>query len=288
MASVITSIVSYSYNFYTAVVLLLILVLISAKRILNRPYARGAQQHTSDLDGLFHYATEHMKTLVGTLDSEDLLFFYGRYKQSTIGPCNVDKPSFLDFTAKPKWNAWKNIGDMSKECAKNEYIQKLCSVDPGWLNKISESQTRNQFRVAVSSMAKDEKDLQEEEKTFVDWMKEGNLTKLRDLALKWTSSDLEAVIQYRDENGLGVIHWASDRGNKDIVKMLLDIKDLDVNLKDNDGQTALHYASSCGHLDVVQTLIDCPRVDRNIRDDENLLPEDSTTDNKVIRLLQQV
>ena len=68
----------------------------------------------SDLDGLFHYATEHMKTLVGTLDSEDLLFFYGRFKQSTIGPCNVDKPSFFDFTGKEKWNAWKNMGDMTK------------------------------------------------------------------------------------------------------------------------------------------------------------------------------
>ena len=74
----------------------------------------GLQQDDSDLDGLFHYATEHMKTLVGTLDSEDLLFFYGRYKQSTIGPCNIDKPSFFDFTGKQKWNAWKNIGDMSK------------------------------------------------------------------------------------------------------------------------------------------------------------------------------
>lgn len=137
-------------------------------------------------------------------------------------------------------------------------------------------------------MVKVEKDLNEEEKTFVDWIKEGNLIKLRELAFKWTVSDVDTVINYRDENGLGVIHWASDRGNKDIVKMLLDIKDLDVNLKDNDGQTALHYASSCGHLDVVQILIDCPRVDRTIRDNENLLPEDSTSDQEVINILQQM
>ena len=137
-------------------------------------------------------------------------------------------------------------------------------------------------------MVKDEKDLEEEEKTFVDWIKEGNLTRFQELAFKWTASDVDAVINYRDENGLGVIHWASDRGNKDIVRMLLDIKDLDVNLKDNDGQTALHYASSCGHLDVVQILLDCPKVDRTIRDDENLLPEDSTADKEVIKLLQQI
>ena len=161
-------------------------------------------------------------------------------------------------------------------------------MDPGWLNKITENKTKNQSWASVSSMVNEEADLKENEKTFVDWIKEGNTTKFRELAFKWSATDVDSVINYRDENGLGVIHWACDRGNKDIVKMLLDIKDLDVNLKDNDGQTALHYACSCGHLDVVQTLLDCPKVDRTIRDNENLLPEDSTSDNKVINLLQQL
>ena len=68
----------------------------------------------SDPEDLFQYATEYVKTLIGTLSSEDLLFFYGRYKQSTIGPCNTEKPNFFDFTGKEKWNAWKAIGDMPK------------------------------------------------------------------------------------------------------------------------------------------------------------------------------
>ena len=67
-----------------------------------------------ELDGLFEYATNHVKTLVGVLSSDDLLFFYGRYKQSTVGPCNTEKPSFFDFAGKQKWNAWNNIGNMSK------------------------------------------------------------------------------------------------------------------------------------------------------------------------------
>ena len=67
-----------------------------------------------DLDGLFHYATEHVKTIIGNLSSEDLLYFYGRYKQSMIGACDTDRPSFFDFSGKQKWDAWKKVGDISK------------------------------------------------------------------------------------------------------------------------------------------------------------------------------
>ena len=135
-------------------------------------------------------------------------------------------------------------------------------------------------------MVNNEKALEDEEKTLVDWIKEDNIPKFRELASKWTVSEVDSVVNFRDENGLGLIHWAADRGSKDIVKLLLDIKDLDVNQKDNDGQTALHYASSCGHLDVVQTLLNCPKIDRNIRDNDNMLPEDVAVDKEVIDLLK--
>lgn len=240
-----------------------------------------------ELDGLFEYATNHVKTLVGVLSSDDLLFFYGRYKQSTVGPCNTEKPSFFDFTGKQKWNAWNNIGNMSKECAKDDYIQKLCSIDPGWLDKASSNKaSSNQSWAAVSSMINNETALEDDEKKLVDWIKEDNVPKFRELASKWSVTEVDSVVQFRDENGLGLIHWAADRGSKDIVKLLLDIKDLDVNQKDNEGQTALHYACSCGHLSVVQTLLDCPKIDRDIRDNDDLLPEDTAVDKEVINLLK--
>ena len=72
----------------------------------------GAKNSDVNQD-IFQNATEYVKTIIGKLTAEDLLFFYGRYKQATIGPCNVDKPSFFDFQGKQKWNAWKNLGDMS-------------------------------------------------------------------------------------------------------------------------------------------------------------------------------
>jgi len=246
-----------------------------------------SEESTEDLDGLFEYASNHVKSLVGILSSEDLLFFYSRYKQSTVGPCNTEKPSFFDFTGKQKWSAWKSLENMSKEHAKDDYIQKLCSIDPGWLDKASTSnETGSQSWAAVSSMVNNEIALEDNEKTLVDWIKEDNTAKFRELASKWSVSEVDSVVNYRDENGLGLLHWAADRGCKDIVKVLLDIKDLDVNQKDNDGQTALHYACSCGHLSVVETLLNCPKLDRNIRDNDNLLPEDAAVDKEVINLLK--
>ena len=155
------------------------------------------------------------------------------------------------------------------------------------MDKASSSDaTSNQSWAAVSSMVNNEIALEDNDKTLVDWIKEDNTKKFSELASKWSVSEVESVVNFRDENGLGLIHWAADRGNKDIVKLLLDIKDLDVNQKDNEGQTALHYACSCGHLEVIETLLNCSKLDRNIRDNDNLLPEDAAVDKEVIDLLR--
>lgn len=46
---------------------------------------------------------------------------YGLYKQSTIGNCNIKKPSMLDIKGSKKWQYWKNCEGMSKEESMNEY-----------------------------------------------------------------------------------------------------------------------------------------------------------------------
>jgi len=110
-----------------------------------------------ELDDLFEYAVEATKKKLDLdkfcsnlqgfdkcLSQEDHLFLYGRYKQATVGPCNTRKPSCMDIEGyySPsreeirKWNTWKNLGNMSKEQAKNDYIQKLNAIDPDWLEKV--------------------------------------------------------------------------------------------------------------------------------------------------------
>lgn len=61
-------------------------------------------------------------------------------------------------------------------------------------------------------------------------------------------------INHKDETGLGLIHWASDRGSLEIVDLLLR-QGADINLLDSDGQTALHYACSCGMSSFLNNLM---------------------------------
>ena len=73
---------------------------------------------------LFEKATKYVRGIAGTAGSEDLLYFYSRYKQATVGPCDAPKPSFYQLTAKSKWQAWKDCGDMAKEDAIMQYIDR--------------------------------------------------------------------------------------------------------------------------------------------------------------------
>jgi ankyrin repeat protein len=50
------------------------------------------------------------------------------------------------------------------------------------------------------------------------------------------------------------LHYAADRGHKDIVELLI-AKGADINAKNNDGQTPLHYAVEKGHNDIAELFI---------------------------------
>jgi acyl-CoA-binding protein len=56
------------------------------------------------------------------------LNFYKFYKQATKGDCMIDKPSFYYFEAISKWNAWNSIKGMSKDEAKDNYINLYESI----------------------------------------------------------------------------------------------------------------------------------------------------------------
>ncbi|XP_066536344.1 acyl-CoA-binding domain-containing protein 5-B [Hoplias malabaricus] len=63
----------------------------------------------------------------GTLEPSDdlLVMLYSYYKQATVGPCNTIKPNGWDSIGKAKWEAWKALGDMTKEQAMKEYVQEI-------------------------------------------------------------------------------------------------------------------------------------------------------------------
>ncbi|XP_070774819.1 acyl-CoA-binding domain-containing protein 5A-like [Enoplosus armatus] len=59
--------------------------------------------------------------------SDDMmLMFYSYYKQATLGPCNIPRPTgFWDTHGKAKWDAWSSLGYMTKEEAMKNYVEDI-------------------------------------------------------------------------------------------------------------------------------------------------------------------
>ncbi|XP_027132369.1 enoyl-CoA delta isomerase 2, mitochondrial isoform X2 [Larimichthys crocea] len=50
------------------------------------------------------------------------------FKQATQGPCSAPKPGMLDFVNKVKWEAWKSLGSISQDEARQQYCDLIGSL----------------------------------------------------------------------------------------------------------------------------------------------------------------
>ncbi|XP_012268532.1 acyl-CoA-binding domain-containing protein 6 [Athalia rosae] len=235
--------------------------------------AYAEDKEISDLDETFERAADHLQSLASQLDSGQLLGFYGLYKQATVGPCDTPRPSWYQTQAKHKWEAWKALGDMSKEVAMGSYIRAVGKLDPTWEK---DARLGSQAWVAVSRLPNTDVELRDIDKTLLDWVKDGDADKVKDFISKDPKS-----INISDDCGMLPIHWASDRGNMPTIKCLAE-NGADLNARDSDGQTALHYAASCGHAEVVKYLLflgaEC------VKDNDGMTPKD-VADEQIAALL---
>ncbi|XP_062543122.1 acyl-CoA-binding domain-containing protein 6 [Armigeres subalbatus] len=214
----------------------------------------------------FARATKLIEQRHDQLEQKDLLKFYGFYKQATSGTCNVSKPGIFNISGRAKWSAWNELADMTKEAAMKKYIQLLSSLMPEWDQGVEENgfKSKEASWVSVSTFVQEEDELKADEKTIVDFIKEGNVEEVRKAV---TSVEIGPIINELDEEGLGLIHWAADRGNLDILRLIVKVAAVNMDLQDCSGQTALHYASSCGNRDCVKLLVDSG-ADRTVSDEE--------------------
>jgi len=226
----------------------------------------------------FGRAATYLQSVVSELDQKTLLSFYGLYKQATVGACNTPKPGIFNLQAKAKWNAWNGLSDMTKDVAMGRYVDEMEKLRPGWDGN-DKKRPKEQW-VSVSTFQMDGDDSVEvADKSHFDHVKEGDLDKL---SKKVHGSEL--ALNSVDDDGLGLIHWAADRGNTEILQFLLN-SGVDINLVDPEGQTALHYASSCGHLECVKLLIKFG-ADRTIKDKESQSCVDVAENGTVADLLR--
>ncbi|XP_053092427.1 acyl-CoA-binding domain-containing protein 6 isoform X2 [Pangasianodon hypophthalmus] len=179
----------------------------------------GSDLEGAELEREFESAAERVRELVQTASREELLYLYARYKQATVGKCNTPKPGFFDFEGQRKWTAWKQLGDMSKEQAMQEYISSVHKLDPDGFKGSSErrrGERRTAFGGAAVSCLYQQETIREEDKNIFDYCRENNIEQIRS-ALSAHNVDVNT----KDEEGRALLHWACDRGHKELVTFLL-------------------------------------------------------------------
>lgn len=228
----------------------------------------------------FKRAAEYVTFNASVMKEDDLLFLYGRYKQANVGPCTEPMPGIFKFRNRSKWSAWNSLGEMSKEEAMQQYIDKVCELNPDFdiCTKTKDSSDKKHFGPVNSTCLNTDPILTEEAKTIFDFVKEGNSDKVE--CLLSANNSLKNGV---DDDGLSLLHWACDRGHSSIVNLLLS-NGADINKQDNDGQTPLHYASSCGHEDVVNILLKAG-AKVSIFDSDGLSPADVAYNTSLKELL---
>lgn len=208
----------------------------------------------SNVEDNFNLAANYIQSHHQEFDKTSLLQFYAFYKQATSGQLDTatqSRPSFFKLQERAKYDSWLALGSMDKSEAMQEYVKLLSSLKPQWNGEGDSKGTSGSFGASVSR-PKMEELLKESEKSIEDFIKEANIEKLRELLATIDQTELNSL----DESGLGLIHWSSDRGNVEVLKLILDTKHIDVDLRDSDGQTALFYSSSCGHKACVELLLE--------------------------------
>ncbi|XP_076841412.1 acyl-CoA-binding domain-containing protein 6 isoform X2 [Brachyhypopomus gauderio] len=180
----------------------------------------GHRLEGSGLEAQFEAAAERVRDLVTSAGREQLLYLYARYKQAKVGKCNTAKPGFFDFEGQRKWTAWKQLGEMSRDQAMQEYVTCVHTLDPDGCSKGSSERRGGDRRTgfggaAVSSLYQEET-IREEDKNIFDYCRENNIEQVSKAL-----SSMKVDVNTKDEEGRALLHWACDRGHTELVTLLL-------------------------------------------------------------------
>jgi acyl-CoA-binding protein len=252
---------------------------------------------TYDETYVFDAAADYVGCLAAnkdkTITDDMLLQFYGLYKQATVGPCTLPKPGFFDRKGLAKWTAWKQLGDMSSDTARQSYVDQLSHIHPNWNPQATSSPTGTSSSytnkkdnnssigpVFSSLIADDDLTLDAQQPDLPPLLLAASLGDIPTLTCIIKQQQRHTLgIQLdsiRDENGCTALHWAADKGHVQAVETLLSVAeetagDDDGNINntnnnsisnralidavDGDGMTALYYAVISEQKKVAEMLL---------------------------------
>lgn len=234
----------------------------------------------SPLDISFNKAADHLKKITSKLNNNQLLELYGLFKQGLEGPCSIPRPGWMDGRGRRKWDAWKTLGDMPKEEAKERYVKLVETFDPEYESpdKKDTAGPKETWAAVSSMLHTPEPDLDLNELSVLDAAREN----LGDMVTELLKKNPE-LRHERDEDGLTALHWAADRDAT--LSLTAALKGgCPIDAVDDCGQTALHYASSCGHLKSTKILVDAGAS--LLKDEEDCTPTDLATDDEIRKILE--
>lgn len=101
-------------------------------RLLRVSSVPSGKLHTSAMKGATVQQFETAKNKLSTLQNDPgnrvKLQIYALFKQATQGPCTTSSPGMLDFVNRAKWDAWKALGSISQEEARQQYCDLIGSL----------------------------------------------------------------------------------------------------------------------------------------------------------------
>lgn len=201
------------------------------------------------------------------------LELYGLFKFITASRHpSTSRPSIFDMTGRAKWDAWVAVGKKYEQPEEVEQRYLEIARTLGWTEQAKvptkmESETPSNdediwdkddeisrggggMALSVSSMAPPPKVI---DNSIHGLALSNDVMGLKKLLEGHPETDINVL----DEFGYAPIHLACDRGNVEVVKLLLQ-EGADKSIKDPDDLSPLELSQEAGHTEIVKLLVSTP------------------------------